>query len=48
MADFEHALRDATPRVRPWFDAARNDAMFANDGGTYDDLLASMRRHKLT
>jgi SpoVK/Ycf46/Vps4 family AAA+-type ATPase len=48
MSDLEYALRDVKPSIRPWFDAARNYAMFANDGGIYDDLLAYMRRHKLT
>jgi hypothetical protein len=35
------------PSTRPWFDVARNYAMFANEAGAYDDLLAYMRRHKL-
>ena len=48
MADFEHARRDVRPSVRAWFDEARNDATFANGGGTYDDLLVYTRRHKLT
>jgi hypothetical protein len=36
-----------SPSTRPWFDVARNYAMFANEGGAYDDLLTYMRRHKL-
>ena len=46
-ADFYRALREVSPSTRPWFDVARNYAMFANEGGAYDDLLAYMRRHKL-
>ena len=45
--DFDRALREVSPSTRPWFDVARNYAMFANEGGAYDDLLAYMRRHKL-
>jgi SpoVK/Ycf46/Vps4 family AAA+-type ATPase len=45
--DFELALRDVKPSTRPWFEMARNYAMFANDGGVYDDLLAFMRQHRL-
>src|SRR5882672_5049707 len=45
--DFERALRELAPSTRPWFDVARNYAMFANEGGAYDDLLTYMRRHKL-
>jgi len=45
--DFELALRDVKPSTRPWFEMARNYAMFANDGGVYDDLLAFMRSHRL-
>src|SRR5262249_33100442 len=44
--DFERPLREVQPSTRPWFETARNFAMFANEGGTYDDLLAYMRRHK--
>ena len=47
QADFARALRDVRPSTRPWFEVARNYAMFANDGGVYDDLLAFIKRHKL-
>jgi SpoVK/Ycf46/Vps4 family AAA+-type ATPase len=47
LGDFDRALREVSPSTRPWFDVARNYAMFANEGGAYDDLLAYMRRHKL-
>jgi len=45
--DFDLAFREVSPSTRPWFDVARNYAMFANEGGAYDDLLTYMRRHKL-
>ena len=46
-SDVESALRDIKPSTRPWFEVAKNYAMFANEGGTYDELLAYMRQHKL-
>ena len=42
----ETALRDVRPSVGPWFETARNVAMFANDDGSYDDLLAYLRKHR--
>jgi SpoVK/Ycf46/Vps4 family AAA+-type ATPase len=47
MQDFERAMKEVRPSTRPWFDAARNYVMFANDGGAYDELQAYMREHKL-
>jgi SpoVK/Ycf46/Vps4 family AAA+-type ATPase len=47
MADFLAALPEVRPSTRPWFESARNVAMFANEGGTYDELLRYLRRHKL-
>jgi len=46
-ADFDKALKEIKPSTRPWFETARNYAMFANEGGTYDDLLAYIRAKKL-
>ncbi|MGI5119413.1 AAA family ATPase [Marinactinospora thermotolerans] len=43
MADFEAALGDVRPSTGPWFDAARGVALFANEGGAYDDLVAYLR-----
>jgi ATPase family protein associated with various cellular activities (AAA)/AAA+ lid domain-containing protein len=31
--DFDRAFREVSPSTRPWFDVARNYAMFANEGG---------------
>jgi AAA+ superfamily predicted ATPase len=45
MADFEAALREVRPSTGPWFSAARGVAMFANEGGAYDDLVAYFRDH---
>jgi AAA+ superfamily predicted ATPase len=47
LADFQQALKDVRPSTRPWFETARNYALFANEGGVYDDLLAYMRTHKM-
>jgi SpoVK/Ycf46/Vps4 family AAA+-type ATPase len=47
MSDFAQALREVKPSTRPWFETARNYAMFANESGTYDDLITYMRQHKL-
>jgi SpoVK/Ycf46/Vps4 family AAA+-type ATPase len=46
-ADVQLALKDVRPTTRPWFETARNYALFANEGGIYDDLLAYMRSHKM-
>ncbi|HET7488658.1 MAG TPA: ATP-binding protein [Acidimicrobiales bacterium] len=46
-ADMERAVRDVRPSSGPWFEVAKNYALFANEGGTYDELLAYMRRHNL-
>jgi len=46
-ADFQQALKDVRPSTRPWFETARNYALFANEDGVYDDLLAYMRAHKM-
>ncbi len=45
MADFEAALREVRPSTGPWFSTARGVAMFANEGGAYDDLLDYFRKH---
>lgn len=45
--DFDRALREVRPSTGPWFATARNVAMFANDGGAYDDLTAYLKRRRL-
>jgi SpoVK/Ycf46/Vps4 family AAA+-type ATPase len=46
--DFESALRRVHPSTKPWFESARSFVMFANQSGTYDDLLAYMKARRLT
>jgi AAA+ superfamily predicted ATPase len=45
MADVEAALREVRPSTGPWFSSARGVAMFANEGGAYDELLEYFRKH---
>ncbi|GAA4955333.1 ATP-binding protein [Actinoplanes utahensis] len=45
--DFARALKQVRPSTGPWFTTARNVAMFANEGGAYDDLIAYLRKRKL-
>jgi AAA+ superfamily predicted ATPase len=47
MNDVKQAIKDVRPSVRPWFDTARNYALFSNEGGVYDDLLDYLRSRKL-
>lgn len=46
--DFKKALRDVRPSTRAWFEIAKNYALFANDGGIYDDLLEYLRETGIT
>ncbi len=47
MNDFKRALKEIRPSVRPWFDTARNYALFSNEGGVYDELADYLRARKL-
>jgi ATP-dependent 26S proteasome regulatory subunit len=47
MADFSRALKEVKPSTGPWLQTARNVAMFANSDGTYDDLLAYLKRRRM-
>jgi SpoVK/Ycf46/Vps4 family AAA+-type ATPase len=47
QAQLDAARGEVRPSTRPWFSTAYNYALYANDGGEYDDLLAYIRRHKL-
>jgi SpoVK/Ycf46/Vps4 family AAA+-type ATPase len=47
QADFKRALKDVRPSTRPWFEVARNYALFSNEGNVYDDLLDYLRANKL-
>jgi SpoVK/Ycf46/Vps4 family AAA+-type ATPase len=37
------ALKDLRPSAQPWLETARNYAIYANEGGAYDDLLAYLK-----
>jgi ATPase family associated with various cellular activities (AAA)/AAA+ lid domain/Tetratricopeptide repeat len=45
--DLVRAIGDITPSIGPWFESARNVALFANEGGAYDDLAAYLKKRKL-
>ncbi|MEH1102460.1 ATP-binding protein [Micromonospora sp. CPCC 205561] len=45
--DLERAVKDVRPSTRPWMATARNVAMFANEGGVYDDLVAYLKRRRM-
>src|SRR3954447_21283828 len=43
----EQAVADTPASTRAWFAIAHNYALYANEGGQYDDLLTYIRTHKL-
>ena len=47
MGDLEAAVAEVRPSIGPWLETARNVAQFANEDGSYDDLLAYLRRRRL-
>ena len=47
MDDLTAAVAELRPSLSAWFETARNVALFANEGGLYDDLVAYMRTHRL-
>ncbi|MFJ9615482.1 AAA family ATPase [Streptomyces noursei] len=46
MPDLLAAAGQVAPSTEPWFAAARNVAMYANDGGMYDDLVAYLKKKR--
>ncbi|HEY7069683.1 MAG TPA: AAA family ATPase [Acidimicrobiales bacterium] len=44
QADLAGAAKQVRPSVGAWLDTARNFALYANEGGTYDDLLPYLKR----
>lgn len=38
-ADIVSAMKKTKPSIKAWFESAKNYALFANQGGFYDDLL---------
>jgi SpoVK/Ycf46/Vps4 family AAA+-type ATPase len=47
MRDFDQGLKEIRPSTGPWFQTAKNVAMFANESGEYDELVDYLRRTKL-
>jgi hypothetical protein len=46
QADLLDAVRDVRPSVEPWLETARNFAIYSNEAGTYDELLAYLKRRR--
>lgn len=44
--DLLNAAKQIKPSSESWFASARNVAMFANDGGMYDDLVAYLKKKR--
>ena len=47
MPDFRKALKDVRPSTGPWLQEARNVALFGNETGEYDELLAYLKARRL-
>ena len=47
MNDYKRGLKDVKPSVRPWFETARNYAMYANEGGVYDELIEYLKARRI-
>ncbi|HUA42123.1 MAG TPA: tetratricopeptide repeat protein [Streptosporangiaceae bacterium] len=45
--DLLSAASQVRPSLAAWFDSARNVALFANEGGSYDDLAAYLKERKM-
>jgi hypothetical protein len=45
--DLEASVAEVRPSLGPWFETARNVALFANEGGAYDDLAAYLRKRRM-
>ena len=43
-ASLVRAARELKPSVRAWLESARNYAVYANEGGMLDDLLAYLKK----
>ncbi|MEW2387057.1 tetratricopeptide repeat protein [Streptomyces venezuelae] len=46
MQDLTAAAATIPPSSDPWFASARNVAMFANEGGMYDDLVTYLKKKR--
>jgi SpoVK/Ycf46/Vps4 family AAA+-type ATPase len=47
MKDLDAALKEVHSSVGPWLESARNVAMFANEGGQYDELLRYLKKRRM-
>ncbi|WP_025228355.1 AAA family ATPase [Fimbriimonas ginsengisoli] len=47
MGDFKQALKEVRPSTRSWLETAKNHAIYANEGGIYDDLLAYLKQRRM-
>jgi SpoVK/Ycf46/Vps4 family AAA+-type ATPase len=47
QGDLSAAVRQVQPSLGPWFESARNVALFANEGGAYDELAAYLKKRKM-
>ena len=47
MNDFKRGLKEVKPSVRPWFETARNYALYANEGGVYDELIEYLKARRI-
>jgi len=47
MRDVDAAIGEVKPSIGPWLESARNVALFANEAGVYDDLLAYLKKRKV-
>ena len=45
--DLEASPAEVKPSLGAWFDTARNVALFANEGGAYDDLADYLKKRRL-
>jgi AAA+ superfamily predicted ATPase len=45
--DLEAAIAEVKPSLGAWFETARNVALFANEGGAYDDLANYLKKRRL-
>jgi hypothetical protein len=43
----EQDAGNVRPTIRAWLETAKNHALFANDGGIYDELLEYLRSRRI-
>lgn len=44
--DLVDAVRNVRPSVEPWLETARNFAVYSNESGAYDELLAYLKKRR--